>query len=60
VRALDRKPFCSSCSVAGHWTRGCKLRHFGPHELEDDSLVESFFCTRDTEPEDQKSLLDDM
>jgi hypothetical protein len=60
VRALDRKPFCSSCNSTGHWTRGCKLRYFGPHELEDDSLVQSFFCSKDSEPEDQKSLLDNM
>jgi hypothetical protein len=27
---------------------------------EDDSLVESFFCNKDTEPEEQKHLLDNL
>ena len=60
IRALDRRPWCSTCNVDAHWTRGCKVRYKGPHDKEDESLVSSFFCTTATEPDDQKNLLDNL
>ena len=60
MRALDRRPWCSHCKSAEHYTRGCKLRFQGPHTREDDALVESFFCTSETEPDEQKNLLDHL
>ena len=56
VRALDRRPWCSSCKVDTHFTRGCKKRFEGPHQQEDDALVDSFLCSKEGQPENQKDI----
>ena len=58
VRSFDRRPWCSFCSTDSHWSHGCKAKVFGPHGLEDDAIVNGFFCEEFEEPEDQRNLLD--
>ena len=60
VRSFDRRPWCSFCMSDQHWTHGCKARVCGPHGLEDDAIVNSFFCDEFDEPDDQKDLLDKL
>ena len=60
IRSLDRMPWCSVCETDQHWTRGCGLRFQGPAGMEDDELIKSFFCTKETEPDNQKDLITNM
>ena len=60
VRKFDRRPWCSHCKDDTHFTHGCVVRKMGPHLREDDFAVNSFFCTEETEPAEQKDLLEDL
>ena len=60
VRSLDRMPWCSVCRTDQHWTRGCTVRKLGPAGLEDEVLIQSFFCSKDCEPADQQNLITNL
>ena len=60
VRKYDRRPWCTACKCDSHYTHSCKAGQYGPMSMQDDSLINFFFCTEDTEPEEQRDILEQL